>query len=108
MKHILYTLAILFCCLFSFGQQREIKRLDGSRISTTEVDRIIREHMAKANVTGMALAIVNNNKVAYTKTYGFKNNKTKELLGTSTILYGASLAKPFSLILTLSWYRKEL
>jgi CubicO group peptidase (beta-lactamase class C family) len=93
MKHILYTLAILFCCLFSFGQQSRIKRLDGSRIATTEVDRIIREHMTKANVTGMALAVVNNNKVAYTKTYGFKNNKTKELLGTSTILYGASFSK---------------
>jgi CubicO group peptidase (beta-lactamase class C family) len=49
--------------------------------------------MNAAKVTGLGLAIINNDSIVYEKTYGYKNTDTKELLDTSTIFYGASLSK---------------
>ncbi len=49
--------------------------------------------MDKAKVTGLALSILNNHKIVYTKTYGYKNKLTREPLTTATAMYGASFSK---------------
>ncbi|MFC6997827.1 serine hydrolase domain-containing protein [Rufibacter roseus] len=92
---------IFFCSHFSFGQHVQLKRLDGRKITSVEIDSTILQLMDKADVTGLALTIINNNKIGYTKAYGFKNNTTKALLDTSTVLYGASFSKAVFAYLSL-------
>lgn len=94
MKNKLIVLALLiFCFHIASGQNKQLKKLDGSKITTAKIDNLILSLMDTANVTGLALSIINNNKIVYTKSYGFKNNNTKAPLNTSTVLYGASFSK---------------
>jgi CubicO group peptidase (beta-lactamase class C family) len=50
--------------------------------------------MDTAEVTGLCLGIINDNKIAYVKTYGYKNAGKDQLIDTATCFYAASLAKP--------------
>ncbi len=101
MKIITIVTILLFCITVSLAQIKEIKRIDGARISSQEVDRSINELIAKAKVTGLALSILNDNRTVYTKTYGYKNKQKQELLNNSTVLYGASFSKAVFAFLTL-------
>jgi len=84
-----------------FGQKQQITRLNGSKISTSEIDKTVKRLMNDANVQGLSLSILNNNKEAYTKAYGFKNKPKNELLDTATVMYGASFSKAVFAFLTL-------
>ncbi|MBE0664219.1 MAG: serine hydrolase [Candidatus Aminicenantes bacterium] len=72
---------------------KQIKKLDGSTINTGEIDKTMIGLMDAANVTGLALAILNNNKIAYLKTFGFRNREKGALLDENTIMLGASFSK---------------
>jgi CubicO group peptidase (beta-lactamase class C family) len=90
-----YTIAFGFLFLFhlAFGQNQPITRLDGSKISPSQIDQTVKRLMAAANVQGLSLAILNNNKSVFIKSYGFRNKPQHTLLDTATIVYGASLSK---------------
>jgi CubicO group peptidase (beta-lactamase class C family) len=87
------TLGFLFLFNFLFGQTQQITRLDGSTISTFEIDKTVKLLMDTANIQGLGLAILNNRKTVFIKTYGYKNKPKNELLDTASIMYGASLSK---------------
>jgi CubicO group peptidase (beta-lactamase class C family) len=90
------TCLILLTCLSAFyinAQDQPVKKLDGSGISTTDIDKLINQLMKDADVTGLNLGIINNNKVAYVKSYGWKDKAKGELIDTATIFYAASFAK---------------
>jgi CubicO group peptidase (beta-lactamase class C family) len=89
--HILFGL--LLSINWMFGQQTLIKKIDGNTISTSAIDSTILHLMRVAKVTGLEIAIINENKIVYEKAYGFGNVEKKELLDTSTVMYGASLSK---------------
>ncbi len=101
MKVITMVSILLFCSIVLFAKHQDIKRIDGSRIATHEVDRLVSELMTKAKVTGLALAILNDNRIVYTNTFGYKNKQKLELLDRSTVLYGASFSKAVFAFLTL-------
>lgn len=101
MKMIILLGTFLFCASLTLGQNQQIERIDGSKISTQEVNKLVNGLMDKAKVTGLALSIINDNKTVYTKAYGYKNKEKKELLDNSTILYGASFSKAVFAFLTL-------
>lgn len=86
-------IAFLLICNCAFGQTNKIKRLDGSTISTTEIDKTVKKLMDANNIQGLNLAVLNGNKTAFIKSYGFKNKPKNASLDTSTIVYGASLSK---------------
>ena len=91
-----------------FGQNKEIQRLDGSKINTTEIDRIVTKLMDTANVQGLSLGILNHKKIVYVKAYGYKNKEKKELLDTSTVMYAASFSKPVFAFLTLKLVQDKI
>lgn len=94
MKKATLLLALLmFAANFLFAQQNSFKRLDGSHISFADADSAITQLMRDGKVMGMGIAVLNNNKPVYIKTFGLKNNRSKELLDTATVMYAASLAK---------------
>ncbi|WP_185217091.1 serine hydrolase domain-containing protein [Sphingobacterium mizutaii] len=75
------------------AQNQKITRIDGSEISTNYIDSTVIDLMKRANIPGVALAILNDNKISYLKTYGYKNELTSKLLDTSSIVYAASFSK---------------
>ena len=70
-----------------------ITKLDGSLIRTVEIERTIPDRMAAAGVTGLGLAILNDNRIVYIKMFGFRNKARSELLDENTVMRGASLSK---------------
>lgn len=70
-----------------------LKRLDGSSISTAEIEQIVTRLMREARVTGLGLAILNDNKVVYVKSFGFRNREEQLPLTENTGMYGASFTK---------------
>lgn len=76
-----------------FSQSKTITRLDGSKISVTDIDRTVNKVMTGANVQGLGLAVLNNNRPVLVKTYGYKNKPQTTLLDTASIVYGASFSK---------------
>jgi CubicO group peptidase (beta-lactamase class C family) len=76
-----------------FGQDKQVTRLDGSKISSVDIDKTVTRLMDAAHVQGLNLAILNNNKTVFIKSYGFRNKPMNALLDTASIVYGASLSK---------------
>ena len=66
---------------------------DGQRAAVNPVDVFIGKLMDTAHVTGLCLGLVEGNRVAYVKAYGYKNKAAGTMNDTATCFYGASLSK---------------
>lgn len=86
MKNICLLTCLLTTLTFSIHAQPIISR-------TTAVDSIVERLMDTADVTGLCLGLIRDNKVVYTKGYGYKNTELRQLNDTATCFYAASLAK---------------
>jgi CubicO group peptidase (beta-lactamase class C family) len=93
MRRVILASISLIAALLAASAQPAIKRLDGSTISPAEVDATVARLMRAAEVTGAGIAILNGGKVAYLKTYGFRDNENKLPLTTDSVLCGASFTK---------------
>ncbi len=87
------TLAVLFLCTLGFGQSQQIERLDGTKLSVSEIDSTLKKLMDTAQIQGLGLAIINRQKTVFLRSYGYRNKPKNELLDTASIMYGASLSK---------------
>ncbi|MBO0341055.1 serine hydrolase domain-containing protein [Flagellimonas profundi] len=87
---VLFILFNLFGCINSGPQ---IKRIDDSQISKSELTAKIKSLVDSANVTGISIAIFNNNKITYQNSFGYANINNKDTLTNQTVFYGASLSK---------------
>lgn len=90
---ILLPLAASLCLNPVLAQNGTVTRLDGSKISPTAIDKIVTTLMDTARIQGLDLAILNNNRPVFLKSYGFKNKPKEERLDTSTVMYAASFSK---------------
>lgn len=91
------SLILLFTCFvipLAFAQQKTINKPDGTSMSAAFIDQTTKKLMDTADITGLCIGMINNNKPAYVKGYGFKNKAKSELIDTTTCFYAASLAKP--------------
>ncbi len=76
------------------AQNRDrLKRLDGSTITAAEIEAHVIRLMRAANVTGLSVAILNGNQVAYVKSFGLRNKEANLPLTENTVMYGASFTK---------------
>jgi len=109
MKHkITLTLGLLCFFYLTFGQHQQITRLDGSKFSASEIDKIVNRLMDTANIQGLGLAILNNRKTVFIKSYGYKNKPQNKLLDTASIMYGASLSKAVFGFLTMKLVQEKI
>ena len=92
MKKLACFLIVLLIAGTTIAQQ--IKRADGKTISTATIDDIVKKLMNKGDVMGLQIGIINNNKPAYIKSYGYKNQAKGQLNDNNSSFYAASLAKP--------------
>ena len=76
------------------GQLEMIQQPDGKKISLSSIDSLVKTEMDKGVVTGLCIGILNDNKPANIKAYGYRNKEEKILNDTATCFYAASLAKP--------------
>src|SRR5215510_10792624 len=79
--------------LLMIGQQPAVKRLDGSKISTAEIDATVTRLMRAADVTGVSVAILNDGKTVYLKTYGVRDKEKNLPLTENSVMTGASFTK---------------
>ena len=80
-----YCLFILF--IFIFQEQQS----QGQFIHQT--DSIVKRYMDSAAVTGICIGIIRDNKILYTRAYGYRIKEKNLLNDTSTCFYAASLSK---------------
>ncbi len=69
----IFLLLLLFVGNMALSQIQQIERLDGSNISTFKIDQIVKRLLDSANVHGLNLAILNQDKTLYLKSFGCKN-----------------------------------
>ena len=74
-------------------QQNELKRLDGSRLKSAEIDETILRLMKAAEVPGVGLAVFNDGKITYLKAYGVRDKEQNLPLTVDSIMSGASFTK---------------
>jgi CubicO group peptidase (beta-lactamase class C family) len=65
------------------------------------IDAHVRAAMAKTRANGMAIAVIDDGRVAYVQAYGARNAKG-DPLQTDTVMYGASLTKTAMAYTTLT------
>lgn len=85
-----------FCLLPLAGRSQSaavFHTLDGRRLKGPEIDRLVQQLMDTARIPGLALALLENNKVSYLKAYGYRNLAAKAPLETGTSMYAASFSK---------------
>jgi len=70
-----------------------VRRLDGSTISSKQIDETVSRSMAAAEVTGVAIAILNDGHIAYLKAYGLRDVARKLPLTEDSVMGAASLSK---------------
>lgn len=70
-----------------------IRRIDGSSVDAAQLDQRVRKMMDEAKVTGLCLTVFNNNRIVYSKAYGYANAATRQVMTPSTALYALSLSK---------------
>lgn len=102
LKKIFFTLTAIFIFIQpSFGQDRDIQKIDGSKITSQEIDKVVNRLMDTANVTGLGLSVFNNNDLIYQKAFGFSNAAKNVRLTENAIFYGASLSKAVFSVLVM-------
>jgi len=70
-----------------------IQRLDGSTLTSTQVDATVTQLMRDANVTGAGIAVFHNGKISYLKAYGQSDTEKGLPLTPDTVMPAASLSK---------------
>ncbi|MGA2647621.1 MAG: serine hydrolase domain-containing protein [Candidatus Sulfotelmatobacter sp.] len=94
LPHLLSTtLTIVIGSLSLFAQRVSVTRLDASKISLSQIDIAVAQLMEAAHVTGVGIAVLNNDKVVYLKTYGVRDKEKHLPLTPDSVMTAASLTK---------------
>jgi CubicO group peptidase (beta-lactamase class C family) len=95
LPHVLSTtFTIVIGSLSMFAQQLSVTRLDASKISPSRIDTAVARLMEAAHVTGVGIAILNDDKVVYLKTYGIRDKERHLPMTPDSVMTAASLTKP--------------
>lgn len=89
----IFLLSLAVICASAAAQHTSITRLDGSKISPAEIDRAVVQSMDASHVTGVGIVVFNQGKIAYLKTYGFRDTQKRLPLTPDSVMTAASLSK---------------
>jgi CubicO group peptidase (beta-lactamase class C family) len=76
-----------------FPNASSIKRLDGTSLSANDIDATVLRLLHAAKVTGAGIALFNDGRIAYLKTYGFRDKEKQLLLTPDSVMSAASFSK---------------
>lgn len=88
------TLTTVIGSVSLFSQELPVTRLDGSKIAASQIDMTVTRSMEAAHVTGMGIAVLNDEKVVFLKTYGVRDQEKRLPLTPDSVMTAASLTKP--------------
>jgi CubicO group peptidase (beta-lactamase class C family) len=71
-----------------------LEKLDGSQLSTAELEASIAAVMEQADVAGLSLAIINDAEIVYQQTFGYKDRTEGTRSDEQTLFAAASFSKP--------------
>jgi len=71
-----------------------LQKLDGTYITTVELETFVEDIMEKADVAGLSCAILNDSHVVYQKAFGYKNKSDGTRNDEQTLFSAASFSKP--------------
>jgi CubicO group peptidase (beta-lactamase class C family) len=95
MSQTLLSLAIIVAVSIplSGSERSKVKRLDGTAITSAEIDETVSRLMQAAAVTGAGIAILDHGKVVYLKAYGFRDKDRNQPLTVDSVMSAASFSK---------------
>ena len=95
MKKALLFIAMMTATVALGTESKEptVKRLDGSEIASSEIDTTVTRLMRAAEVTGVAIAILNDGKTTYLKSYGVRDKEKSLPLSEDSVMTAASFTK---------------
>lgn len=73
--------------------ERAVRRLDGVELSPDRVAAIVERLMVAGRVTGIGVAIFNDNAIVYRRSFGMADVDTQRALDENTVMYAASFTK---------------
>jgi CubicO group peptidase (beta-lactamase class C family) len=95
-KSLLLGIAASIIPIFSIAQSSpapEVNRVDGSKITRSEIDSTVAKLMQAAEVPGVGLALFNHGQLIYLKAYGMRDKEKNLPLTVDSVMTGASLSK---------------
>ncbi len=72
----------------------QLTTVTGKTIRVDQLNALIQKTMDSLDIPGLSIAIINDAKMVYHRTFGFSNVARKEKVTDSTLFEGASLSKP--------------
>jgi CubicO group peptidase (beta-lactamase class C family) len=94
MKWSLVGLLVAALSMYASAQTTTITRLDGTPISTSEIDATMTRLLQAAEVTGAAIAVIDHGRIAYQGAYGFRDQERHLPLTIDSVMSAASITKP--------------
>jgi CubicO group peptidase (beta-lactamase class C family) len=85
--------AAVLLTIGAHGAFAAIRGFDGKPVSVERIDAAAKRMMAAAKVEGLAMAVIDDGKVVFVRSWGHRNVEKKLPLEADTIMYGASLTK---------------
>ena len=82
--------------------------LDGRILRRPAIDQLVRQLMDSAKVAGLAVALLEDNRVRYLHTYGYRNVEAKAPLEPNTAMYAASFSKAVFAYLVMQLVQEKL
>jgi CubicO group peptidase (beta-lactamase class C family) len=90
----LLSLAVITLCTYAAGAaEPTIRRLDGSRITVAAASKLARETLAKHNVTGVQLAVVDRGRPVWSEAFGLRTAEPPQPMQRTTTTWAASITK---------------
>ena len=84
---------VCFLTFTAVAQPSTIHRLDGSTITSSQVDATVTHLMKSAEVPGVAIAIIDHGQIAFVKAYGFRDTQNQLPLTPDSVMTAASFTK---------------
>jgi CubicO group peptidase (beta-lactamase class C family) len=106
-RESLFCLSLLSGAMSSSANQTRpgndviIKRLNGSTITTQQVDTTVTHIIEEAHVTGACIAIFNSGNVVYMRAYGSRDTNKGLSLTPDSVMSAASLSKAAFVVLVM-------
>ena len=86
--------------------QKTLLRLDGSSIAISEIEQRIPDLMAKVWLPGMSVTVVRDGAIAYSRSFGVRDARTREALSPETSFTGLSFSKTITAYLVMRLVEK--
>ena len=102
------TFGTVFCALIIYFilssnniHSQQIMKLDGTKITREALDSYLKKQMHDLKIPGLSIAIINDARIVYHRTFGLANTKSGEKVNNLSIFQASSMSKPVFAYLVL-------